>query len=146
MYLENNKLSKAIYDNDIRQLKELKIFTAKGNQIMGSIPEGLEDCKLLNILRLQGNKLAGQLSNFFQDLTDLMFLDLSNNLLEGPLLLFDNYKDLCRLSFNENQLTKTIPETFLAKVDIRSFAFTALCDNLITGTISLVITRLQFGF
>ena len=146
LYLENNKLSKAIYDNDIRQLKELKIFTAKGNQIMGSIPEGLEDCKLLNTLRLQGNKLAGQLSSFLQDLTDLMFLDLSNNLLEESLLSFDNDKDLCRLSLNENQLTGTIFETFLAKVDIMLFAFTTLCNNLITSTISLVIAGLQFGF
>ena len=41
--LDHNKLSDEICDYNIRELKDLKIFTAEENQITGTMPEGLAD-------------------------------------------------------------------------------------------------------
>lgn len=97
--------------NDIENLDALKKLNLGGNQISGTIPSSIGSLTNLEYLRLSTNLITGTIPSSIGDLTNLKYLSLSNNQLTGTIPLeTGNLANLEELFLGTNQLTGSIPK------------------------------------
>lgn len=151
--------------DELFQLTKLKVLSCQFCGITGTLPKAIDQLSSLQYLNFYGNLLTGKIHSQIGSLTSLRTLDLSENLLKGtipaeinnlqnleelsihqasapdeglsgPLPAFDNLPNIKKLRLDENRLTGSIPETFLAGVSDKSAKLEiGLGFNLITGTV-----------
>nr|GEW38482.1 probable inactive receptor kinase At2g26730 [Tanacetum cinerariifolium] len=88
----------------------LLLLSLNYNNLSGSIPPEISDCKILTLLYLKGNHLSGDLPDSLSDMANLVRIDISNNELSGN--LHDMSKDTGLKSFwaQNNRFTGKLPK------------------------------------
>ncbi|KAJ9675197.1 hypothetical protein PVL29_024228 [Vitis rotundifolia] len=130
--LDNNLLSGEI-PATIGQLKELSLFFAWQNQLSGSIPIELANCKKLQDLDLSHNFLSGSVPNSLFNLKNLTKLLLISNGLSGEIPPdIGNCTSLIRLRLGSNKFTGQIPPEIGL---LSNLSFLELSENQFTGEI-----------
>ncbi|KAL4633928.1 hypothetical protein ACB092_04G159100 [Castanea dentata] len=90
-------------------VNSLTILSLKQNQISGSIPEEIGQCKELTHLYLSGNKFSGSLPNSLSQLVNLKRLDISDNNFNGELPDLPRISGLVTYLQQNNHLSGKIP-------------------------------------
>jgi len=101
-------------EGGISKLEQLRIFDVYGNDLTGTIPEGLATLVHLRDLILSKNQFHGKIPSFVND--ELVMLEkfwVNMNDLTGEIPAFENQPSIQQLYLNGNEFTGTIPETFL---------------------------------
>ncbi|GJZ94690.1 probable inactive receptor kinase [Tanacetum coccineum] len=95
----------------------LLLLSLNYNNLSGSIPPDISDCKILTLLYLKGNHLSGDLPDSLSDMANLVRIDISNNELSGNLL--DMSKDTGLKSFwaQNNHFTGMLPKLNYGQLD-----------------------------
>ncbi|KAF3947887.1 hypothetical protein CMV_026045 [Castanea mollissima] len=93
----------------ICMVNSLTILSLKQNQISGSIPEEIGQCKELTHLYLSGNKFSGSLPNSLSQLVNLKRLDISDNNFNGELPDLPRISGLVTYLEQNNHLSGKIP-------------------------------------
>ena len=144
--------------SDIGNLSKLVVFSASNNELTGVIPSSIAYMTDLATLRLSSNHFSGTLPRELENLRSLSVLDLANQWSNG---LDDDFADsgkpgfhgqlpslaklseIRRLDLGVNSFSGTIPDDFLAAVDVENlFEFADIGENFLTGTIPSGVSRL----
>ncbi|KAF8726343.1 hypothetical protein HU200_019805 [Digitaria exilis] len=128
--LSFNSFSGDVPTSMVGSLAELVL---SGNQLSGSIPQGVFSYKNLTLLDLRQNYLIGSIPNKFNNISKLESLILSGNNLTGqiPLSLLHS-RSLYRLRLGGNRLSGIIPSSIC---DGRGLTYLELNNNQLTGNI-----------
>ncbi|EFA84670.1 leucine-rich repeat-containing protein [Heterostelium album PN500] len=111
------------------------------NNLVGSLPQQLENLIHLESIILDGNLLTGQIPNIFETMTNLSVIQLQNNLLEGDISWTEKLPlNITYLWIAGNQFTGEIPKTWpkYTKLDL---IFVEL--NRLEGTIPEEIGNME---
>ncbi|XP_029124597.1 LOW QUALITY PROTEIN: receptor-like protein EIX2 [Cajanus cajan] len=101
-----------------------------GNEIRGSIPDGIQNLTLLENLHLTSNSLSSSIPNWLSGLQHLMFLDLSDNNLHGIIPnAMGNLTSLVQLDLSNNQLRGKIPTSLGNLCNLKEISFSFLKLN-----------------
>ena len=151
--------------DELFQLTKLEVLSCQFCGITGTLSKAIGELSSLQYLNLYGNLLTGKIHSEIGSLSSLLTLDLSENLLKGtipaqinklknleefsvhqasapdeglsgPLPAFDRLPNIKKLRLDENRLTGSIPDNFLAGISDKSAKLEiGLGFNLITGTV-----------
>lgn len=119
----------------------LKYLACSECSISGPIPAWLMSLKQLEHVDLEGNSLTGALPSSVSDLSSLKFMSLADQQsdggigLSGTLPAFAGIPALQELHLQSNQLTGSIPGTFLSDVNVEGKVTVDLRSNALTGSI-----------
>ena len=113
------------------------------NDISGSIPTEIANLRSLQSLRLSENNLSGIIPSFLESNTNLMMIRLGSNNLSGPLPSFAKQQYLYNLDLSDNQLTGTIPNTFLQEIVPEQIIVVDLSSNVLSGEVPASLARLD---
>jgi Leucine-rich repeat (LRR) protein len=103
------------------------------NNLMGTIPNDIENLDALKKLNLGGNKITGTIPTVIGNLTNLEYLRLTSNVFTGTIpATIGNLTNLEYLSLSINQLTGNIPSELGNLVNLEILAFN---NTLISGSI-----------
>ncbi len=140
--LPDNNLVGQLPDG-LEDLGELEVFDLRWNNIWGSIPESFGEIASLESLLLTGNELSGEIPWSIGSLQTLKRLDLSNNQLWGniPDTLGD-LRSLESLGLHHNQLTGPVPQEL---TQIGTLRRVILSNNTLTGTVPSGFGQLSSG-
>lgn len=102
-------------------LKSLEVLDLSVNRIEANIRFAIPTmCNNLTVANVSGNNFTGDIGNIFVGCSSLKYLDLSANELTGG--LWTGFDALIELSLSENNVTGSVPPTFLtAKCRLQSF-------------------------
>ena len=137
--LDGNSLD-GILPNDFSKLPKLKDLSASNNFFTGELPYAFTQLPIQN-LRLRSNNLSGSLENVLGSMTSLITVDLSRQIdkgrigFTGKIPALESLHELRRLDISHNNLSGTIPDTFLINVIAGNFEFADLASNSLTGAI-----------
>jgi hypothetical protein len=96
------------------------------NNLLGSIPDSIDNLTNLRELDLRYNQLTGSIPSSICQLEHLTHLHLHCNRLGGPIPeLIGNLKSLVILDLRSNQLTGSIPESIVELKHLNYIAFTS---------------------
>ncbi|KAM3703798.1 hypothetical protein ACB098_04G123800 [Castanea mollissima] len=107
--LDGYNLTGVFDAGSICMVNSLTILSLKQNQISGSIPEEIGQCKELTHLYLSGNKFSGSLPNSLSQLVNLKRLDISDNNFNGELPDLPRISGLVTYLEQNNHLSGKIP-------------------------------------
>lgn len=107
--LQQINLSGTIDFESVCKETNLLLLSLKLNNLSGSLPEEISECKRLRLLYLNGNRFSGQLPNSVTDLTDLVRIDISNNELNGKLPDMSKNTGLKSFLAQNNRFTGKLP-------------------------------------
>jgi len=122
-------------------LQNLERLVLVGNELSGDLPAEFGQLKALKELEISDNNWIGTLPSDWSGMTALEALFLVNSKHEsagisGPLIPFASMPNLRELHLSQNQLTGTIPSTFLSGVDDKSSTINVRLDqNHLAGTV-----------
>ena len=83
--LDESKLGGTLDANSLCMAKSLQILSLKSNNLHGSIPEGIGNCKSLTRLYLSDNNFSGDLAPSLAQLCNLKWLHIARNKFTGEL-------------------------------------------------------------
>lgn len=143
--LEDLNLSDSMFGGTlptkVGQLSKLKRLTLVGNAMSGQLPSEIGNLVAIEQLDLSNNQWYGTLPNTISGLTSLTSLGLINDRpdkvgISGQLQPFNTMPRLRELLLSNNQLTGTIPDTFVGGVSDTSRLLTIYLDgNHLGGTV-----------
>lgn len=107
--LDGYNLTGVFDAGSICMVNSLTILSLKQNQISGSIPEEIGQCKQLTHLYLSGNKFSGSLPNSLSQLVNLKRLNISDNNFNGELPDLPRISGLVTFLAQNNHLSGKIP-------------------------------------
>ncbi|KAK8497177.1 hypothetical protein V6N12_066026 [Hibiscus sabdariffa] len=87
----------------------LSVFSLNQNNVVGSISEGMGNCKHLTHLYLGGNQISGHLPESLKQLSNLKRFDISNNNLSGEVPDISGISGLITFLAQNNQLSGEVP-------------------------------------
>ncbi|KAF7820349.1 receptor-like protein EIX2 [Senna tora] len=112
------------------ELKKLVYLRLTGNQLQGSIPDGIQNLTLLQYLDLSGNSFHSSIPNWLYSLTSLNFLDLAYNNLHGTISsAIGNLTSLVTLDLSSNKLEGTIPKSVANLCNLKNVFFSNKNSN-----------------
>ncbi|PRP89419.1 putative leucine-rich repeat receptor-like protein kinase [Planoprotostelium fungivorum] len=107
---------------------QLRVFSASGNLLSGSIDPSLANCSLIETIDLSNNNLSGQIPPVFGKLSRLSSLNLTSNSLTGTIPKeVGALRSLSVLDLSSNQLEGEVP-AILSDPNVVN-----LHDNLFSG-------------
>ena len=107
--LDGYNLTGVFDAGSICMVNSLTILSLKQNQISGSIPEEIGQCKQLTHLYLSGNKFSGSLPNSLSQLVNLKRLNISDNNFNGELPDLPRISGLVTFLAQNSHLSGKIP-------------------------------------
>ncbi|XP_050246138.1 receptor-like protein EIX2 [Quercus robur] len=121
--LFNAQLSGQLTD-ELRQFKNLVIFSLGYNSISGPIPWSIGNRSSLRSLNLQSNQINGTLPQSFGQLSKLESLNIGFNMLEGVVLEvhFANLMGLKKFVASQNRLTLNVSLNWIPPFQLNSLA------------------------
>ncbi|KAJ4849181.1 hypothetical protein Tsubulata_044772 [Turnera subulata] len=103
--------------SSICQVQTLNVLSLSGNNIFGSIPQDIGNCKRLTHFYISRNLFSGSLPDSLSQLSNLKRLDISNNDFSGELPPgLSRISGLLSFFGQENQLSGAIPEFHFSNV------------------------------
>lgn len=131
--LKNNALTGTLPDDFCYNLPNLKMLYLYMNQLNGSIPINIDECRKLRVLDLSSNGFTGYIPRSIGNMTELTEIYLSNNDLEGEIPTeLGNLLNLETLSIAEMGLTGLIPPTIFNMSSLKHIYFP---NNSLSGTL-----------
>ncbi|CAI9093636.1 OLC1v1029185C1 [Oldenlandia corymbosa var. corymbosa] len=126
--------------SDIGNLSNLIAIHLGANQLIGGIPNSIQDLKNIQILSLRNNKLGGNL-DMLCNMHNLDELSLRNNQVSGPIPdCFGNMTSLTKIFLDNNLLNSTIPSNFWKLKDL---IFLDLASNFFNGSLPMEIGNMK---
>ncbi|PRP88497.1 putative leucine-rich repeat receptor-like protein kinase [Planoprotostelium fungivorum] len=136
---------------------QLRVFSANGNLLSGSIDPSLADCSLIETIDLSNNYLSGRIPPEFGRLSRLSSLNLTSNLLTGAIPReVGALRSLSVLDLSNNQLEGEVPAIlsdpnvvdlhenfFVGSLDWLSNIGTSLSDNMFSGQVPISTVNLK---
>ncbi|KAK7411526.1 hypothetical protein VNO78_02960 [Psophocarpus tetragonolobus] len=111
----------------LRKLVSLELW---GNEIQGSIPDGIRNLTLLENLKLSSNSFSSSIPDWLYGFHHLMFLDLSSNNFHGIISdALGNLTSLVGLDLSDNQLEGAIPTSLSNLCNLKDIHFSSLKLN-----------------
>ncbi|KAJ0755093.1 putative protein kinase RLK-Pelle-LRR-III family [Helianthus annuus] len=107
--LEQLNLSGTVDFESVCKETNLLLLSLKYNNLSGSLPQEISNCKQLKLLYLNGNKFSGNLPDSLHDLTNLVRIDISNNELSGNLPDMSRNTGLSTFLAQNNRFTGELP-------------------------------------
>jgi Leucine-rich repeat (LRR) protein len=143
-----NKLTELLLDatginsiNGIERAPSLELLNLRFNNIQGTFPTQIAGMTTLQALTLAYNDLTGKLPTDLEEMTNLKSLLLSHNRLSGNLNMVNFPRSIRRLDLSHNQITGSIPVSFLTLVPFNAELEVDISSNQITGSIPTDLTR-----
>ena len=133
--------------SSLGKLSKLQDLNLVGNDISGQIPSEIRSLTDLKSLFLSNNDFHGTLPESISSLISLEVFVLDNFKpnsagITGPLLSFSTMPDLRELHLSENQLTGSIPSSFLSGIGATGEAIDVhLEGNQLVGTVPSTLGR-----
>ncbi|RDY03216.1 LRR receptor-like serine/threonine-protein kinase FLS2, partial [Mucuna pruriens] len=128
--LDMSSVSYPFVPNWIFGLKKLVSLQLGGNNIQGSIPDGIRNLTLLQNLDLSSNSFSSSIPHWLYGLRHLKFLDLSYNNLDGIISdALGNLTSLVKLDLSYNRLEGKIPTSLGNLCNLRDIDFSNLKLN-----------------
>ncbi|KAL3925428.1 MAG: hypothetical protein SGILL_000414 [Bacillariaceae sp.] len=130
-------------------LTNLVRLVLNGNALSGSLPSEFGELKALQELEISDNNWIGTLPSAWNGMTSLEALFLVNSKsdragISGPLLPFSSMPSLRELHLGFNQLTGTIPSTFLSGISNPGRVVNVRLDkNHLVGTVPAALASLS---
>ncbi|MED6106028.1 hypothetical protein PIB30_000812 [Stylosanthes scabra] len=114
--LDDSNLSGTLDATSLCMAKSLQIVSLKRNNLHGSIPEAIGDCKYLTRLYLSDNNFSGNLPNSLEHLCSLRWIHIARNNFTGP--LSDKLPTSSLISFlgENNNFSGEIPDFDFTKL------------------------------
>ena len=125
----------------LQNAKHLEILNLRFNQLKNRLPSEIAALTTLQTLTMAYNGITGRLPTFFEKLTNLKSLLLSSNSFTGSLGELNFPSSLRRLDLSENELTGSIPNSFLTLVPFQAQLEIDLSENAFTGSLPTDLTR-----
>jgi Leucine-rich repeat (LRR) protein len=125
----------------VSQLTRLQRLTLTDNALSGSLPSELGQLAALMELDISNNSWIGTIPSSWSGMVSLQALFIDNAKIEtagitGPLLDFSTMPNLRELHLAHNQLTGSIPSTFISGItDTSNVVTVRLNDNHLIGTV-----------
>lgn len=88
----------------------LAVLSLNENEIIGSLPQEISNCRRLTHLYLRGNKLSSNLPSSLSRLSNLKRFDISDNAFSGQIPDMSRISGLLTFLADRNQLTGQVPE------------------------------------
>ncbi|KAK9054512.1 hypothetical protein SSX86_025590 [Deinandra increscens subsp. villosa] len=107
--LEQISLSGTVDFESVCKETSLLLLSLKFNNLTGSLPQEISNCKRLRLLYLNGNHFSGDLPDSLPDLPNLLRIDISNNELSGKLPDMSRNTGLLTFLAQNNHLTGQLP-------------------------------------
>uniref|UniRef100_A0A5K0W451 Leucine-rich repeat-containing N-terminal plant-type domain-containing protein n=1 Tax=Nymphaea colorata TaxID=210225 RepID=A0A5K0W451_9MAGN len=109
--LQNKGLRGTLNYFDFAAFPNLAHFDLRGNNLNGSIPDGIGNLSKLTFLDLSVNQFSGSLPVTMANVTQISEFWISDNFIDGELIpsFFTNWRNLTRLVLFGNKLTGNIP-------------------------------------
>ncbi|KAI3761353.1 hypothetical protein L1987_51766 [Smallanthus sonchifolius] len=107
--LEQINLSGTVDFESVCKENNLLLLSLKLNNLTGSLPQEISNCKSLRLLYLSGNHFSGDLPDSVTDLANLVRIDISNNELSGKLPDMSRNMGLKSFWAQNNHLTGKLP-------------------------------------
>ncbi|KAI9092341.1 hypothetical protein K1719_027841 [Acacia pycnantha] len=140
--LNLNKFGGSLPNSVANLSSQLNQFYIGGNQISGTIPEGLRNLINLIALDLELNHLQGPISDSFGKFQKMQSLTLNVNKLSGEIpLSLGNLSQLFQLDLSHNMLQGDIPPSL---GNCKTLQYLDLSDNNLGGTIPSEVFGLPY--
>ncbi len=138
--LEDNNLVGYLPDS-IEDLTQLEILDLRQNKLTESIPNSIGNISTLKQLDLRENQISGELPSELGNLVNLEYLELAKNRITGSIPgSFGGMTSLIKLNLGANLLTGSIPSTLGSLSNLEKFY---LNNNQLTGSIPTSIGNLS---
>ncbi|XP_076908295.1 putative inactive receptor kinase At2g26730 [Bidens hawaiensis] len=108
--LEQLNLSGTVDFESVCEETSLLLLSLKNNNLSGSLPQEVSNCKGIRLLYLNGNRFSGNLPDSFSQLTSLVRIDVSNNELNGSLLDMSRNTGLLSFLAQNNNFAGELPK------------------------------------
>lgn len=108
--LDGFNLSGILDASSVCMTKSLFVLSLNGNNIVGTVPKEISNCKHLTHLYVSGNKFSGKLPETLPQLNILKRLVISNNNFSGELPDLSRISGLLTFCGENNQLSGGIPQ------------------------------------
>lgn len=125
----------------IEKAPRLELLNLRFNSFKGTLPSELTQLTSLHTLTMAYNALTGSIPSSIEDMTNLQALLLSHNELGGNLYGINFPSSIRRLDLSDNQLTGSIPDSFLTLIPFSAELEVDLSSNQLTGAIPTDLTR-----
>ncbi|QHO49999.1 hypothetical protein HN51_001878 [Arachis hypogaea] len=108
--LDDSNLSGTLDATSLCMAKSLQILSLKRNNLQGSVPEAIGNCKYLTRLFLSDNNFSGDLPTSLRHLCSLRWLEVARNKFTGP--ISDKIPASVLISFlgENNKFTGEVPD------------------------------------
>ncbi|KAJ0643696.1 putative protein kinase RLK-Pelle-LRR-III family [Helianthus annuus] len=128
--LEQISLSGTVDFESVCKETSLLLLSLKYNNLTGSLPQEISNCKRLRLLYLNGNHFSGDLPGSLTGLTDLVRIDISNNQLTGELPDMSRNLGLKTFLAQNNHFTGELPN-----FNYHQLEFFDVSNNDLTGRV-----------
>ncbi|KAM1862343.1 hypothetical protein ACFX14_002821 [Malus domestica] len=140
--MENNNLTGSI-PPELGDCRKLALLNLAQNQLSGALPVKLGNLSSLEVLRLQSNNLSGAIPFQITQLPKLSILNISWNSLNGSIPpSVSNMQNLINMNLQGNKLSGSIP-VGIASMD--SLMELQLGENQLSGDIPIMPMSLQIA-
>ncbi|KAM1232985.1 hypothetical protein EV1_002662 [Malus domestica] len=140
--MENNNLTGSI-PPELGDCRKLALLNLAQNQLSGALPAKLGHLSSLEVLKLQSNNLSGEIPIEFTRLPKLSVLNISWNSINGSIPpSVSNMRSLINMNLQGNKLSGFIP-VGIASMD--SLMELQLGENQLSGDIPRMPTNLQIA-
>jgi hypothetical protein len=123
-----------------RSLTELNVAD---NELEGELPEELSRIVHLRSLSVSNNSFKGTIPSWLNNLPSLEAFLAADNKFEGSLPDLAGVKSVSYMDLSNNQLSGSIPSTFLKSVDEQEKIVVDLSNNRIEGAVPRELARLS---
>ena len=128
--------------NGIGNLRSLVALSFEANQLTGIIPSSIGKLQNVGILYLNTNKISGSIPSSMGNMTACVDVDLSLNNLQGSIpSSFGNCQNLLALTLSHNNLSGPIPKEITSITSLSLYL--NLSANQLTGSLPFEIGKLE---
>ncbi|KAJ0082080.1 hypothetical protein Patl1_10486 [Pistacia atlantica] len=133
----NERLKGGLPNNMCQHLPVLKVFSMGHNELSGSIPHNLWQCRELRIFNLEGNQFTGSIPRDIGNLTSVTTVFLGFNRLTGEIPNeIGNLPNLEGLRLNSNNFIGSVPTAIF---NISTMIELSVADNKLSGILPPII-------